>query len=109
VVILAVLVLAQIAGCGASGRGRFGTVHGHVVQTGGDLPGAPTTVAATVTVTVGERMIARRYVDATGFRFELAPGRYRLTAIYNGLTCVPEDVTVAAGQDVLIDLSCQIK
>ena len=104
---------AGTAGCGRAGdagTGPRGTVHGWIRASGGPRTDAVVTLPGRVTVRRGGRAVATRQVsERTGFRFSLAPGRYRLEARSGDALCLPVDVTVTAGADLAADVTCSIK
>jgi hypothetical protein len=109
--IVALLLAATVGGCGAEPTppaGPAGVVHGTIVLTGGPSGASPAPAAGTVVVTRDGDEVTRRHV-AVGqeFSFALVPGRYRLTATGVGGACEPVRVTLAAGTDHTVSVTCR--
>ncbi len=111
--ILALSLATAMGGCGAEATppaGPAGTVHGTIVVTGGPSGASPAPAAGTVVVTRdGDEVTRQRVAVGQEFTFALVPGRYRLTATGLDGACEPVRVTVAAGTDHTVSVTCQRK
>jgi hypothetical protein len=111
--ILALSLAAAVGGCGAEAippAGPAGTVHGTIVLTGGPSGASPAPAAGTVVVTRDGDEVTRQWVAVREeFTFALAPARYRLTVTGLDAACEPVRVTVAAGTDHTVSVTCQRK
>lgn len=100
------------AGCGGTpgSGGKPGTVRGKIVGVGGPPRATPQSMPGDVVVSRDGDAVARQHVaEGAGFRFRLAPGRYRLAVTGTGAACEPVDVTVAIASDHALTLTCQRK
>jgi phage-related baseplate assembly protein len=102
-----------MGGCGAEATppaGPAGVVHGTIALTGGLSGASAAPGAGTVVVTRdGDEVTRQRVAVGQEFSFALAPGRYRLTATGIDGACEPVRVTVAAGTDHTVSVTCQRK
>jgi hypothetical protein len=106
----ALSLAATVGGCGAEPTppaGPAGVVHGTIVLTGGPSGASSAPGAGTVVVTRdGDEVTRQRVAERQEFSFALAPGRYRLTATGVDGACDTVGVTVAAGTDHAVSVTC---
>jgi phage-related baseplate assembly protein len=109
--ILTLWLAAAVGGCGADPippAGPAGTVHGTILLTGGPSGTSPAPAAGTIVVTRdGDEVTRQRMAEGQEFSFALVPGRYRLTAKGVDGACEPVRVTVAAGTDHTVAVTCR--
>jgi hypothetical protein len=95
-----------------------GTIHGTVIAFGGPVvvtsagpsQGAGRGLDAVVVVLSGSQTVAsQRVVAGSPYRFTLPAGRYRLAVTQTGGGCPTVDLTISAGTDREVDLTCQIR
>lgn len=112
-VVLVVLLTAAAAltvalSAGAATR-HDARVVGHIRLCGGPAPGRCSSQRGVVSVYRRHHLVARQHSAHGRFRFNLAPGRYTLTARSSGAHCPSRHVHARAHRTVRANIVCPIR
>ena len=111
--LVAAVALAAPAGCrqGGGPAAATGSVHGTILRVGGPAGTPSRSGAGTVTAATedGRQMGRQRLAAGQQFSFRLPADRYRLSVSGTDLQCPDVTVTVGAGTDQAVSLSCPIR
>lgn len=106
--VIGLAAVLSIVGCDAAAT--KGSIHGTITMTGGPHGAAPAAAAGTVVVTRKGRQVGKKKVaQGAEFRFDLVSGAYRVSVEGVNGACETVGVTVRAGADQAVPLTCQRK
>jgi hypothetical protein len=114
--VVACLAVIALVGCG--GSSETGTIAGNVTLIGGPVSltdphgGTPTSHRQEGRVMVldagGHTVASQRVQSGHGYRFEVAPNRYRLALVERGRRECPTTVRVRQGETNRANVTCQV-